>query len=424
MGDSERAYWNDIANRDRQRFEREKAGYNGPWKVPDVKDPNAPKKPMSAFLAFGNERRKAIAEANPTLSNTEISHLLSKLWRECPDHIKQHYRDREAREREEFKKIRAEWERQKKERENRESSPSSEVLFPSMAGSSSQDQERIRGGAAFSLPSMASPVMAVAPNQVPIVHPISAFPPGKVHDFAAVQHPFFHQQTGDIQAVAENNNMTTMVPNNMKLPPMNSCFQMASEGITTGQEHFGALRRLSDFSSLDPTPMRPFQMQLPHMQLASSMQAAATTTTTPTNETTVAAEAEITIEDAEDLLGEEREDDNNLGGNPSNIQENAQLYPQLPQPQNMPMARPFIPTFPSPAVQQLQQQAPYNPSHMPSIEQMLDNMSQHHSTAPVQLQNASLFGGDTSGTAETQRMAELARELGDDAVSMLIGTFR
>lgn len=107
---NEKTQWEEMARIDKERYEREKALYTGPWKVPDIKYPDAPKKPMSAFLAFGNERRKAIAEANPLMSNAEISSQLSKLWRECPADVKQSYRDREKRERESFKKYRAEWE--------------------------------------------------------------------------------------------------------------------------------------------------------------------------------------------------------------------------------------------------------------------------------------------------------------------------
>ena len=111
---SERSKWEKMAREDKVRYEREKASYKGPWKVPNVKFEYGPKKPMSAFLAFGNERRGVIAESNPRLSNAEISSLLSKLWRECPADIKKAYRDREAREREAFKKNRAAWERIKR----------------------------------------------------------------------------------------------------------------------------------------------------------------------------------------------------------------------------------------------------------------------------------------------------------------------
>lgn len=97
---------------DRDRYYREKAAYKGPWKIPNVKDPRAPKKPMSAFLAFSNERRKIVAEANPNISNGEISGLLSKLWKEAPHDVKNQYREREAEERKKFKATLAEWEKQ------------------------------------------------------------------------------------------------------------------------------------------------------------------------------------------------------------------------------------------------------------------------------------------------------------------------
>jgi len=101
-----------MGREDRERYEREKASYKGPWKIPDVKGPNAPKKPQSAFLAFSNERRRIVAKANPNMTGAEISSLMSQLWKECPEHMKQAYRDQEARERKTFKKTFSEWERQ------------------------------------------------------------------------------------------------------------------------------------------------------------------------------------------------------------------------------------------------------------------------------------------------------------------------
>lgn len=74
-----------------------------------MKDPNTPKRPMSAFLAFSNERRKVIVEENPQLSGSEISSALSKLWKECPYEVKQQYREREAKERSIYKKQRVAW---------------------------------------------------------------------------------------------------------------------------------------------------------------------------------------------------------------------------------------------------------------------------------------------------------------------------
>jgi high mobility group protein B1 len=104
-----------MAQQDRQRYDKEKAAYKGPWKVPIVKHPNAPKKPMSAFLAFGNQRRKAVAEANPSMNGTQISYSLAKLWRNAPDDIKGEYRKKEAYERALYKQRRAIWEAQQQQ---------------------------------------------------------------------------------------------------------------------------------------------------------------------------------------------------------------------------------------------------------------------------------------------------------------------
>lgn len=125
---------------DRERYEREKAVYKGPWKVPDVKDPNEPKKPMSPFLAFANERRRAVANANPLWTGSEISSFLSKLWKECPPEVKKTYQDRVAREREQFKREHAKWERQKELSQSSERESSS-MSDHSTAAESDHDVE-------------------------------------------------------------------------------------------------------------------------------------------------------------------------------------------------------------------------------------------------------------------------------------------
>lgn len=127
LPEDERAEFHERARSDRDRYEREKASYKGPWKIPDVKDPTAPKKPMSSFLAFSNERRRQIASADPTMNGTEISCRLAQLWKDCPPEVKQKYREREAREREAFKKTRAEWQRQKNMRETHAMASASDV---------------------------------------------------------------------------------------------------------------------------------------------------------------------------------------------------------------------------------------------------------------------------------------------------------
>ena len=113
LSEDDRKVWIEMGQKDRERFEREKSTYKGPWKIPDISHPGAPKKPMSAYLAFSNERRAAVAQANPALTGTELSGLLSKLWKECPEEIKQKYRKKEAHERQVFKEKLAAWEAMK-----------------------------------------------------------------------------------------------------------------------------------------------------------------------------------------------------------------------------------------------------------------------------------------------------------------------
>jgi len=109
LPDEGRSKWLELGRLDRERYEREKLAYKGPWKIPDVKHPNAPKRPCSAFLAFSNERRRAIVEGNPHLNSTQISSALSKMWKESPEDVKQMYREKEAREREVYKEQRTVW---------------------------------------------------------------------------------------------------------------------------------------------------------------------------------------------------------------------------------------------------------------------------------------------------------------------------
>jgi high mobility group protein B1 len=110
LSDEDRSRWLELARKDRQRYEREKSEYRGPWKVPDIKDPECPKRPMSAYLFFSNERRKAFVEAHPEMTGTEISRALSALWHTCPEDIKNIYCAKEASAREKYKEERVAWE--------------------------------------------------------------------------------------------------------------------------------------------------------------------------------------------------------------------------------------------------------------------------------------------------------------------------
>ena len=60
-------------------------------KAKKVKDPNAPKKGMSAFMIFSNEQRNKIKTANPEASFGEIGRKVGEAWKALSDKQKQTY---------------------------------------------------------------------------------------------------------------------------------------------------------------------------------------------------------------------------------------------------------------------------------------------------------------------------------------------
>lgn len=129
LNPEQKEVWEKKARKDKARYEVEKAMYKGPWKVPankrTPKDPSAPKRPMSAFLAFSNKRRAALKRQHPDATNADLSKMLSKTWKEAPDELRRKYMDEEAELRETYKVEMAKWrkkvaEEKKAERKERE----------------------------------------------------------------------------------------------------------------------------------------------------------------------------------------------------------------------------------------------------------------------------------------------------------------
>ena len=61
-----------------------------------MKDPTAPKRPMSAFLAYSNSRRAALKRKNPKATNSDLSKMLSKAWKELDPTERATYMEEEA----------------------------------------------------------------------------------------------------------------------------------------------------------------------------------------------------------------------------------------------------------------------------------------------------------------------------------------
>lgn len=104
-----------MARKDKARYEMEKSMYTGPWKVPakkrSQKDPNAPKRPMSAFLSFSNSKRSYVKEKYPNVGNAEISRILAQMWKDATPEERKDHVDKEFKLRQEYKTAIAEWRR-------------------------------------------------------------------------------------------------------------------------------------------------------------------------------------------------------------------------------------------------------------------------------------------------------------------------
>ena len=53
-----------------------------------VRDPNAPRKPLNAFILFSQLERDKMKQARPELSRQEITKELSNIWKEMPEEQK------------------------------------------------------------------------------------------------------------------------------------------------------------------------------------------------------------------------------------------------------------------------------------------------------------------------------------------------
>ncbi|KAL7429493.1 hypothetical protein ACHAXH_004085 [Discostella pseudostelligera] len=76
-----------MAETEKKRFANERdalcKAHKGPLarKIRAKKNPLAPKRPMSAFLMYAQQKRRPLQTENPAMSNADISRLLGEMWR-------------------------------------------------------------------------------------------------------------------------------------------------------------------------------------------------------------------------------------------------------------------------------------------------------------------------------------------------------
>lgn len=73
-----------------------------PKKPRKAKDPNAPKRPRSAYILFCNDKRAGVREANPDMKMPQIAKELGKMWNGLKEKKKKPYLDSAAKDKERY----------------------------------------------------------------------------------------------------------------------------------------------------------------------------------------------------------------------------------------------------------------------------------------------------------------------------------
>lgn len=91
LSDEDKAPYEEQAEEDKERYQKEMEDYTPPSDDDDSdsddgggkkkakrakKDPNAPKKPLNAYMLYGNSVRSQIRDENPDLSMPEVVSLI------------------------------------------------------------------------------------------------------------------------------------------------------------------------------------------------------------------------------------------------------------------------------------------------------------------------------------------------------------
>ena len=70
----------------------------------DVEEGDNTRRPPNAFILYSQAMRSQVRQENPSLSNTECSRLLGKMWKDVPHELKLQYKQKAASMQEEFKR--------------------------------------------------------------------------------------------------------------------------------------------------------------------------------------------------------------------------------------------------------------------------------------------------------------------------------
>lgn len=93
LSEQKKNVYRELAEKDRARYRKEMENY-----IPCItrrrkrkKDPNSPKRPISAFLLFSSDMRERIRSENPHITQKQIVQQLGRLWKQLDPSDKAKY---------------------------------------------------------------------------------------------------------------------------------------------------------------------------------------------------------------------------------------------------------------------------------------------------------------------------------------------
>ncbi|XP_042355079.1 high mobility group protein B1a [Plectropomus leopardus] len=106
MSAKEKGKFEELARQDKARYEREMMSYVPPkgGKKKKYKDPNAPKRPPSAFFIFCSEYRPKVKGETPGLSIGDVARRLGEMWNGTASEDKQPFERKAAKLKEKYER--------------------------------------------------------------------------------------------------------------------------------------------------------------------------------------------------------------------------------------------------------------------------------------------------------------------------------
>lgn len=110
LSDAKKAVYNKKAAEDKKRYEHEMESYTPPENSGDdaasgkkrKKDPNSPKKPLSAYMLYCKDAREELKESQPELKGKDVMKEMARKWGELSEDEKAPYEKNAAKAREKY----------------------------------------------------------------------------------------------------------------------------------------------------------------------------------------------------------------------------------------------------------------------------------------------------------------------------------